>query len=97
DLEKVEKAKIDLLYSAIQSDVREDMLNYNAQLVIDRLKSIQDSTDEIARVRMFRNTGEEAFLDNNTVEKVNTYRDSNIFPKKILPENLVQDRIEPEK
>lgn len=89
NMEEAERAKIGLFTSTVTNVIKEEMVTGNAENVSNWLTNIQNS-GSFKQVRLLRTNKGEAFSDNNTIDKVNSYLNSKAFTQKLI--SKPQDR-----
>lgn len=80
-MEEGEKSKIDLFTSTVTKVIKEEMVTGNAENVSNWLTEIQNS-GSFKQVHLLRTNKVEAFSDNSTIDKVNNYLNSKVFPQR---------------
>src|SRR3990167_8820604 len=89
DMKRIEEGKVDFLSSAISKGVKVIMVSGNAEIVRDWLAEVRN-TPGLKKIRIFRKSGVEAFIDNETVNDVNKYLGSDNIPRMTVSEPLIE-------
>jgi len=73
------RQQLGMLADSMITSIRDMMITGNAMIVPDWAKGIK-RTYGVSIVQVLRKTGREAFSDNSTIEKVNSFLDEKTFP-----------------
>lgn len=82
-MEEAERSKIALFSSTVSNVIKEEMVTGNAEIVSNWLTNIKNS-GSFKEVRLIRTSKAEAFSDNQTIDKVNSYLNSKAFPQRLI-------------
>ncbi len=87
---KEESSRAELLANGLMSSLQTLMLSGDGDHARDWIARLSKNP-EIQSLQIIRRDGSEAFLDNETINKVNAYMESDFFKRPALPANRISD------